>query len=163
MRINWTPERIEELRRLADGNANAGQIATILNVTRNTVVGKCRRAKITLHGAPVIKPDGPRKRRRSHKRRPLTLVLPGARHALTVPESKPAPIPNSYAAIDLANAPQGLSIFAIGRDQCRWPLNDVDPISQFRMCGKESCGSYCASHARRAYGRNTEFASGAAE
>ena len=46
-----------------------------------------------------------------------------------------------------------VSIFDIGTYQCRYPLNEAVPISEFRFCGgetKEPFG-YCKIHADRCF------------
>lgn len=51
-------------------------------------------------------------------------------------------------AADLPPQPtsSGISLFDMGYGQCRWPLNDVNPISEFRFCGAKSEGSWCETH-----------------
>lgn len=46
----WTQERVDELRTRATDGDSAHVIADALGTTRNAVIGKCRRQKITLVG-----------------------------------------------------------------------------------------------------------------
>lgn len=67
-------------------------------------------------------------------------------------------------AHDESRASSGISIFDIGADACRWPLNEASPISQFRFCGAHAGGSiYCVQHGRRAYAKQSQFLAQAAE
>lgn len=65
-------------------------------------------------------------------------------------------------ADDESRASSGVSIFNIGSDACRWPLNDASPITQFRFCGDRTAGStYCVRHTCRAYARQAFMAEAA--
>ena len=59
----WWPERIAALRRLVDDGNSAGQVAAALSqagaaVTRNMVIGKCKRLGLRLRGKPPDKARG---------------------------------------------------------------------------------------------------------
>lgn len=51
MPMNWTPERIEELRQLALEGWSASKIAAKMGVTKNAIVGQCARRQILLRRA----------------------------------------------------------------------------------------------------------------
>jgi hypothetical protein len=46
----WPSGRVEDLRQLVGEGKSASQIAAILNVTRNSVMSKCRRLGLRLRG-----------------------------------------------------------------------------------------------------------------
>lgn len=81
----WTPEREQELARLADGTLSAGEIGMVLGCTRNAVVGKIMRGKgafgrLGSHAAAVgrIRPSyaAPRQPKPSASALSLPAVLP---------------------------------------------------------------------------------------
>jgi hypothetical protein len=47
---------------------------------------------------------------------------------------------------------QPVAFFDIRYGQCRWPLTDIVPISDFRFCGRECVAglSWCEEHAELA-------------
>ena len=47
----WTPDRIEELKRLFDAEYTCSQIAREIGVTRNAVIGKLSRLGLSLIAA----------------------------------------------------------------------------------------------------------------
>jgi hypothetical protein len=56
-----------------------------------------------------------------------------------------------YIAEQPADLVHGVGFWAVRRDQCRWPLTDILPISDFKYCGKEVvCRCWCAVHADQA-------------
>ena len=48
--FTWTEERVEQLKNLAGGNLSARQIAEVMGISRNAVVGACSRRGIRLSG-----------------------------------------------------------------------------------------------------------------
>lgn len=69
-KVNWTPRKIERLRKLAQAKKSARVIAeaiftdaeraTFLDGGRNAVIGKARREKIQLSPQPSGPPPAPR-------------------------------------------------------------------------------------------------------
>jgi len=60
-RIRWPENRSSALSELVEEKLSARQIAAILGVTRNAVIGRCYRAGLQLQGRPTGNP-GVRKR-----------------------------------------------------------------------------------------------------
>ena len=48
----WTPDRISEMRLMADRKLSSGEIAEHFGITRNAVAGKCHREGIKLCSSP---------------------------------------------------------------------------------------------------------------
>ena len=58
--MNWTDERVELLRKLWSEGLSASQIAAQLGgVTRNAVIGKVHRLKLSSRGRSTAAPPGP--------------------------------------------------------------------------------------------------------
>lgn len=55
-------------------------------------------------------------------------------------------------ARQLVDLQEPVAFFDIRYGQCKWPLTEVVPISDFRFCGRECLAglSWCAEHARLA-------------
>lgn len=131
----WTEERVETLKRLwAKGNS-ASEIALVLQVTRNTVIGKVQRLKLP-------------KRLTTNQRRPRAVNFSIANvKELAEKKSKfvfeemckGAPEPLMVALEDLSDR------------SCRWPIGDPRR-DDFGFCGhpQEEGSSYCPHHADRA-------------
>lgn len=54
--MEWGPEQLAKLVRLAEEGLSAGEIANKIGCSRNAVIGKCRRKKIVLKGKPGFQP-----------------------------------------------------------------------------------------------------------
>lgn len=122
----WTNHEIERLKALhAQGFSNS-QIATEFGTSRNAIIGKLTRLNGHAVGAA-----------------PLRLAKAVSMPAPPPPEALPVV---SEKDVDHETTSTAISLFDIGYGQCRWPLNDVNPISEFRFCGAKSQGSWCETH-----------------
>ena len=111
-----------------------GDIADRLNfefetdLTRNSIIGRCRRL-----GLPA-RVSGANFRRAAMKPPKVRMVRIDA------------PIP----ARDLPAGPrpEGLTIYQLGRGDCRFPLGEMQDRPPFSFCGQEQAEgrSYCAAH-----------------
>lgn len=145
----WTPERIERLKDLAVKGEVGAVIAAELGMTRNAVIGKIHRLKLTWIGASErLKagrtkgtPNGYRKRTRVNRyklMRPPTL----------------APAVPLVAHGDPKRRRKRCTLLGLKADSCRFPLGDHEPRSKkFRFCGDKAVKgySYCADHCHIAY------------
>lgn len=120
----WPPERVDRLRALiASETASAGEIARQLGVTRNQVIGKCRRLGLRLPNARET-PTDPR------------LVAPPVREPQEPRESRTHPRAPRQDRDALAQA-----VYALRDRQCRWPVG-------LGFCSLDrKQGSYCDHHA----------------
>lgn len=119
----WTPEKAAELTRLMRTKRTAGEIAAVMGISRNAVIGKMNRLKPTY----------------SSKKRP---PKPGARaRAVPIPaqpKTKPSPTLT-------------LGMMDLQEESCRFPLNDDHKAMLF--CGRQAApeSSYCAEHHARCF------------
>ncbi len=173
--MGWTEERVELLKKLWLEGLSASQIAGVLGegVTRNAVIGKVHRLKLTGRA----KPANATPRARTAPRAPgVRRVGPG----LSRPSSgiasmmksrslAPAPMHGATALkidADLETeayvAPQvqelfipveqRLTLLQLSEVTCKWPIGD--PLTpDFYFCGNhaEEGKPYCEFHSRRAY------------
>ncbi|WP_187967940.1 GcrA family cell cycle regulator [Aquibium microcysteis] len=160
--MNWTDERVELLRKLWAEGLSASQIAAQLGgVSRNAVIGKVHRLKLSSRGraAPAQarqkkpKPAAPKAAKpAAPPPRPVPQTV-GAT-ALKV-EFEPEPAPRPVTRTDdgvVVPISRRLKLVELSDRTCKWP--NGDPLNEdFHFCGTASKdGSpYCAYHARLAY------------
>jgi len=162
--MNWTDERVELLKKLWSEGLSASQIAAQLGaVTRNAVIGKVHRLKLSSRGRSTAAPARPKK------------PAPASAPAKTVARAAPAPRPvtTSVGATALQTQfdvepvirqpsrssdnvvvpiSRKLQLTQLSERTCKWP--NGDPLSEdFNFCGNEAAetGPYCAYHARIAF------------
>ena len=171
--MGWTDERVELLKKLWMEGLSASQIAAELGegVTRNAVIGKVHRLKLSARAKPTN--TAPRSRpaaRPSAPRRPST-----SSSSTSTMNSKPRVSmsrPQVMGATALAASPEmdtelyvapaaaelfipedkRLNLLQLSESTCKWPIGD--PLTKdFYCCGQHSLesGSYCEFHSRRAY------------
>ena len=148
--MEWSSERIEQLRSLWHDGLSASQIATHLGgITRNAVIGKAHRLGLTGRPSPiknrsvsVARPRPPRRPRVEHA--PVQRVVAAAPVHQTRHVEPPQPI-------ELENMP-GATILTLTDRICKWPIGDPRH-PDFHFCGRASAEGlpYCVEHARRAY------------
>ena len=135
--LNWTDERVEQLKNLWTEGLSASQIARVLGgVTRNAVIGKVHRLGLAGRASPS-RVDRPR--------------LPSApRMSLRAPQP-PAPPIIEEDPLTLEDGSHA-TVLTINDRMCRWPIGDPSE-NEFHFCGrKPKAGSpYCEAHARKAY------------
>lgn len=157
MNVWHRPGAIERLKELCSVvHMSASRIAAELSeewetpISRNAIIGKCKRLDIPLPGAGRVAQGRPRPafpgERRPHAQRPLRVYVPRNR-----PRCEPVDTP---AAEDDAGAPiaGGVTLLELGHEDCRWPFGN--PLSPgLRFCGQRiepgRFYSFCAFHLRR--------------
>ena len=162
--MNWTDERVELLKKLWADGLSASQIAAQLGgVSRNAVIGKVHRLKLSSRGRATASPARQKKTQqaassvKSSSRsatvsRSMTTsigatalqaqfdVEPIARHVLRPVENVVVPISRR------------LQLIQLNERTCKWP--NGDPLTEdFHFCGNNSAetGPYCNYHARIAF------------
>jgi GcrA cell cycle regulator len=167
--MNWTDERVELLRKLWADGLSASQIAAQMGgVSRNAVIGKVHRLKLSGRGkqtssqprvkkstasgggtrvssAPRQSSSGPRVSSHTHSIGATALKADYEVRAVsaTVLEFVPALV---------APEPKRIKLVELSERTCKWPIGD--PLAQdFAFCGHESgdSGPYCQFHAKLAY------------
>lgn len=171
----WSDERVETLKKLWMEGLSASQIAGELGqgVTRNAVIGKVHRLKLSArakptNSAPRARPAArPAPRRVASPSASMSNMGGGAakmRPTMSQPRSigATALAHNPEMEAELYVAPQvaelfipedkRLSLLQLNEHTCKWPIGD--PLSKdFYFCGQHSLetGPYCEFHSRRAY------------
>lgn len=162
--MNWTDERVELLRKLWSEGLSASEIAHQLGgVSRNAVIGKVHRLKLSGRGRSTATPARQKKTgrglavkksvsRAASAQRHVTTSIganvlqaqfdaePVARHYIRTQENVVVPISRHLKLIELSER------------TCKWP--NGDPIANDScFCGNDSAdtGPYCKYHARIAF------------
>jgi GcrA cell cycle regulator len=151
--MDWTNERVDELRRLWGQGQTASRIAELLGgITRNAVIGKAHRLGLCGRPSPIRREEGQR------LARPLRAPAAALAEELTrEPQSRPVESP---APPPLPVAAPGASKQARGSAKsCSWPMGDPKQ-PEFHFCGEEAVPGrpYCAVHCTMAYQRKSEAA-----
>ena len=168
--MNWTDERVELLKKLWAEGLSASQIAAQLgNVSRNAVIGKVHRLKLSSRGRATAAPAA-KKKMVATTATVQRSVTPAARPAATQP-------PRILTATSGANALQmqfdaepvthqqlrptsdvvvpisrRLHLVDLSERTCKWP--NGDPLSEdFSFCGNDAkdASPYCGYHAKVAF------------
>lgn len=161
--MGWTDERIEQLKKLWADGLSASQIAVQLGgVSRNAVIGKVHRLKLTSRGRANSTPARPKKVAKSAPPpRSLMRAQPSARMGMTIgatalridPAEEFAIQPVARPLVEIVAPPsRRLKLIELTERTCKWPVGD--PLHEdFHFCGNESgeSGPYCTYHARVAY------------
>lgn len=174
----WTDDRVELLKKLWMEGLSASQIAGELGegVTRNAVIGKVHRLKLSARAKPTNTTPRARPAARPAPRRPASpSVSTGASPMASAVKPRPQTTisrPQVMGATALAISPQietemyvapaaaelfipehkRLSLLQLNEHTCKWPIGD--PLTKdFYFCGQHSLetGPYCEFHSRRAY------------
>jgi GcrA cell cycle regulator len=171
--MGWTEERVELLKKLWLEGLSASQIAGILGdgVTRNAVIGKVHRLKLSGRAKPASTTPRARPAPRPAvrrvpspsstgsalgaimKRRSMGAAPTQGATALKIDEQFEA---EPYVAPEVQELfipeDQRLSLLQLNENTCKWPIGD--PLTpDFYFCGNhsEEGKPYCEFHSRRAY------------
>src|SRR5271165_3001883 len=140
VRMLWTEEAVETLKRLALEGMSASVIAAALGAeSRNAVIGKANRIGIQLNGGRASASGAPR---------PVTKAA-----GKPAPAAPHSPSGRAWAFAEAEVGPMRRVPFKdIRAFACRWPVGD--PRSgDFAYCGLAPAEGrpYCAGHCRMAY------------
>jgi len=126
--MNWTDERVALLKQLWGEGKTAAEIAGKLGgVSRNAVIGKAHRLKLSGRVSPIQQNAKPAKGETAKARR--------------------------QAAVAASNfAGNRMDLVDLDARMCRWPNGDPQD-DNFSFCGCQTVPSlpYCPDHARAAY------------
>ena len=161
--MNWTDERVDLLRKLWSEGLSASQIAAQLGgVSRNAVIGKVHRLKLSSRGRSTATParhktPAPAAATKAVSRaaattRPMTVSV-GATALQTQFDAEPVARqylrPQQDVVVPISRR---LQLVQLSERTCKWP--NGDPLSEdFSFCGNDCAdtGPYCRYHARVAY------------
>jgi GcrA cell cycle regulator len=140
----WTAERVELLKNHLEAGFSCSEIARQIGVSRNAVIGKIFRLKLSRPQNARANPT-PRERGATG-RRPRTVF--GQRRILMALYAEPQPAAGEVA---IANG-QRCSLLELSQEKCRWPISNPG-AADFWFCGNKPVKGlpYCAGHARIAY------------
>lgn len=143
-RGSWSDERAARLKELVADKQTASQIATVLGVTRNAVIGKVHRLGIELHtrpGSRVFPRPKPIKRRNA-----------GATIASIKSRTRKLP-PHTYQHQTADVVPLGIPFMETKETECHWPLDERGDDGLILFCGHPKWGGcpYCVGHSQIAY------------
>ncbi len=157
----WGDDAVFRLRSLWDEGHSTSEISRRLGVSKNAVIGKARRLKLSRRPSPILSAGsgGPRPSRRpppnlaeiAPVRDTAPKTSPAA--AASLPRSSAVSVP-SVAAVQAAAAPPFLRR---GTISCCWPIGD--PGTQcFRFCAAPAVTGkpYCEEHCTLAYQKQCE-------
>lgn len=174
--MGWTDERVELLKKLWMEGLSASQIAAELGdgVTRNAVIGKVHRLKLSARAKPTNTAPRARAAARPSAPRRVAASSSGGNHIhmSAKPRAATAARPQVMGATALAMSPEmdtqlyvapaaaelfipedkRLNLLQLNEHTCKWPIGD--PLTKdFYFCGQHSLetGPYCEFHSRRAY------------
>jgi GcrA cell cycle regulator len=152
--MGWTTEKIELLKELWDQKLKAHEIAERLGgVSRNAVIGKAHRLKLTArrpYKLSLLTPEERKQRDRERHERWRRSI--GIRpRSIPKPPSAPAP------SIDDEQTPMAQRVFdcqELENHHCRWPVGEPGKIGFF-FCGSAEADMrerrpYCPAHTLRA-------------
>jgi GcrA cell cycle regulator len=139
----WTSDRVERLKSCLDAGFSCAEIAREIGVTRNAVIGKISRLKLTRVKDAMA---GRRERRLAPSLQRTRIVT--QHQILMALRATPAPSAEELAA---GNAHR-CTLMELGHERCRWPINEPG-AEDFCFCGDAPVAGlpYCPPHARIAY------------
>ncbi len=130
--MSWTDERVALLRKMWGEGKTAAEIASTLgNVTRNAVIGKAHRLKLSNRISPI----------QQNNKKPAAPVR-------TEPKVSSRKVVIREEDIQVKRIP----LVELTPRQCRWPLGDPKE-ADFTFCGSNIVAGlpYCSGHAKMAY------------
>ena len=150
----WTDEAVEELKKMWDKGMTTGQIAKVLNVTKNSIIGKVHRLCLTARPSPIKKSNNstPEKKTPKASKTPKSTTPSKPATEKVIKETK------KEAAIETQKPAQpvveetNIPLVKLDNHTCRWPLGDPKD-DDFCFCGKriKTGQTYCEEHAAIAY------------
>lgn len=148
--MSWTDERVSQLKQLWGEGKTAAEIAKMLGgVTRNAVIGKAHRLKLSGRVSPVQVTGG-------RVEAALSKVSNDQR-APKIPIRERVPSAPIQPSMREENIPiKGIQLTELRESTCRWPIGDPKQEG-FKFCGcNASPGmTYCDNHTRLAYQAST--------
>ena len=134
--MSWTDERVALLKKLWGDGKTAAEIAKELGgVTRNAVIGKAHRLKLSNRASPI--------------QQAKKTVINKAQNQNTPPEKKQVRPPVVSKTDEVKG---GVALTDLGANQCRWPQGDPKQ-GEFGFCGDRCVPGlpYCEAHVAVAY------------
>jgi len=165
--MSWTEDRVDVLKKLWMEGLSASQIAAELGegVTRNAVIGKVHRLKLSGRAKPANSSQRTRSVNRPARRRTSSgggasvktriiatpIVGATALKPLEVENEDVQTRPDQATELFIPIS-ERIGLLGLSEKTCKWPIGDP-LVSDFYFCGRDSgdSGPYCEFHAKRAY------------
>jgi GcrA cell cycle regulator len=163
--MNWTDERVDLLRKLWAEGLSASQIAAQLGgVSRNAVIGKVHRLKLSSRGRATAAPARQKKPSQGSSGAGTKTVTRTVATVRSMPTSIGATALQTQYDVEpvvrhhirpvheiVVPMSRRLKLVQLNEHTCKWP--NGDPLAEdFSFCGNDSSdGPYCAYHARIAF------------
>lgn len=163
--MSWTEQQIQMLKDMWGHGFSASQIAVRLggNFSRNAVIGKAHRLKLSSRPSPIHREKGEEgaiignesmlsavTKASSTRKRVMLRPLP----VLPTPTHNPAAATReAFRSVEpVVKRSEGIAVTKAGDRQCRWPVGDPrSPDFRFCGCSAHDALPYCIDHARVAY------------
>lgn len=148
--MSWTEERVATLKKLWGEGKTAAEIAKELGgVTRNAVIGKAHRLKLSNRLSPIQQTA--KKSATSAASKPKTEDKKAAISASAAASQPKKKMPKP-ANMDIPFTGKGVKLADLKEKMCRWPIGDPQE-ADFKFCGCANTPGlpYCEEHARLAY------------
>ena len=151
--MSWTDERVSMLKKLWVEGKTAAEIAKIIGggVTRNAVIGKAHRMKLSGRISPIQ--ENTRPETVSHRTAPKTQKqsVPRVTSRDIIAPVQAPPVEENYCY------GAGVQLVELKERMCRWPIGDPKEEG-FKFCGGPSVEGlpYCDHHCRAAFQVNTK-------
>lgn len=134
--MEWSPERVAELTRLWNAGWSTAEIGRSLGISKNAVVGKAHRMRLSSRPSPIkrsLRPAG-------YRPTPSAATMP------------PLPRVGNASAAMTAAPPPPPKVVELSSQTCSWPIGHPGD-SDFHFCVERAVAGkpYCASHAAMAY------------
>lgn len=129
--MSWTDDRVDLLKKLWGEGKTAAEIAKELGgVTRNAVIGKAHRLKLSNRVSPI-----------QQNKKPAAKTPP--------PMSQKKKV---QAIMDQDNNKPRKALIDLKKSECRWPIGDPQD-KNFGFCGDHALDGlpYCMEHSQVAY------------
>lgn len=158
----WTNERVELLKKLWAQGLSASQIAAQLGggITRNAVIGKVHRLKLSGRAKPVAasplqRAASQRAAQQRHRAKNNPSPLRPKARFVGKPQTSPRLLPPPQPIEDIV-VPVSLNLLLLNTtgQTCKWATSEFDaPAQDIRFCGHKIFGGlpYCEYHSRLAY------------
>lgn len=149
----WTDERVEQAAMLWNDNKTAAQIAVIMDVTRNAIIGLAHRRpkmfKEKFSGINTGRAKGvrkPRVRTTPQVRKPKVELVSSPTDDMIIEEFVTPAV--MALVFDASRLPFAKSMVELAPCECRWPVTRSGP---HLFCAESTSGVYCDHHETRAH------------
>jgi GcrA cell cycle regulator len=131
----WTPERVALLKSRFEAGLSCRQIADDIGVSRNAVIGKLSRLRLT-------------RKETGEAPRPSRKPAPKLQQQMLEEVYAPSPVAGGAPI----HSGHHCSLFELSEQKCRWPIS-TPGAEDFCFCGNTPVEGlpYCPGHTRLAY------------